>query len=48
MALIAKEGQRVEMPEEYHFKNMPLYICEKYGLPLAPGGTFSPTRSKRN
>ncbi len=36
------------MPEEYSFKNMPLYVCEKYGLPLAPGGTFSPTQSKRN
>jgi multimeric flavodoxin WrbA len=48
MGLVAKENRRIEMPEEYQFKNMPLYVCEKYGIPLAPGGTFTPTYSKRN
>jgi multimeric flavodoxin WrbA len=46
MALIARENLRIELPQEYDLKFLPLYVCEKYGIPLSPGGTSLPTRSK--
>ena len=48
IALIVKEGRKIELPDEYRYKFLPTYVCEKYDIPLSPGGEFKPKGAQRS
>ena len=47
VALMVKEGRKIELPEEYRYKFLPTFVCEKHDIPLSPGGDFRPKGSQR-
>jgi multimeric flavodoxin WrbA len=38
IGLLIREGVKLEFPDEYRHKFLPVYVSEKYGIPLSPGG----------
>jgi len=47
IALMIKEGRKIELPDEYRYKFLPTFVCEKYDIPLSPGGYFKPKGAQR-